>query len=89
MLIFLSLGGGLEVDDELGAFAGAVAEGADGAAVHLDDGLADGEPKAEALLASAALLEGVEDFLEMLRLDADTGVANLDPYSVGLRIPEA
>ena len=72
-------GGGLEVDDEFRAFAGALAEGADRAVVHLDDRLADGEAESEAFPPGAALLERFENFVEMLGLDADAGIADLDP----------
>src|SRR6266403_4645944 len=82
-------GRGLEIDHEFRAFPRTFTEGADRAAVHLDDRFADGESEAEAFLASAALLEGVEDFFEMMWFDPNTGVADFDPQGLGLGIKGA
>ena len=42
--------------------------------MRFHDRLADREPKAEAFTPRFNLLERVEDFLEVFRLDADAGV---------------
>src|SRR4051812_8746888 len=84
-----SLGRGLEVDDETRAVAGAFAKGANRAVMHFDDGFANRETETETFAAGAALLEGFEDFFQVLGLDPDAGVDDLDLKRAGLGIGSA
>ena len=43
--------------------------------MHFDDCSADGQTEAETFLTGAALLEGLENFLKMFRLDPNAGIA--------------
>src|SRR6202008_3429974 len=78
-----------QIDHEPGAFARAFAKRPDRAAVHFNDGFADGEPETEPFPMGAALLKSVEDFLKVAGLNADPGVANLHMESLRSRIRRA
>src|SRR3989338_369136 len=66
-----------EFDQERSALAGARAA-VDGAAVLLDDAVADGQAQAGAPAGGLGGEEGVVDLAQVLRGDADAGVADLD-----------
>ena len=55
--------------------------------MHLDDRFANGKAEAKTLAPGAALLEGVENLLEIVGLDSDAGVAdfNMESLRPGIR----
>ncbi len=72
----------MQGDGKSGAAIPAVAFHREGAAMGRDHRLGNRQPEAEPAEAAGdralALLEGVEDFADLLRLDADAGVGGPD-----------